>query len=91
QQKAMVQQLIEAGTRPFRKADVDELMSCVKQAGGVDAMRLTFYKEGDVGNDGVWDVWKLEGPAFSWYFHGSPHVHTWLNVAKKAEFDQSHG
>ena len=91
QQKAMVQQLIDAGTRPFRKADVDELMSCVKDAGGVDAMRLTFYKEGDVGKDGVWDVWKLEGPAFSWYFHGSPHVHTWLNVAKKAEFDQSHG
>lgn len=91
QQKAMVQGLIEAGTRPFRKADVDELMACVKEAGGVDAMKLTFYKEGDVGNDGVWDVWKLEGPAFSWYFHGSPHVHTWLNVASKAEMDKSHG
>ncbi|MBI1325579.1 DUF3500 domain-containing protein [bacterium] len=91
QQKAMVKQLIEAGTRPFRKADVEELMSNVESAGGVDAMRLTFYKEGDIGGDGVWDVWKLEGPAFSWYFHGHPHVHTWLNVAKDAKFDKSHG
>jgi hypothetical protein len=41
-------------------------------------------KEGDIGNDGVWDIWKLEGPAFSWYFRGSPHVHTWLNVARRA-------
>jgi hypothetical protein len=91
QQKSMVKDLIKAGTQPFRESDVQELMACVEAAGGVDAMRLTFYKEGDVGNDGTWDVWKLEGPAFSWYFHGSPHVHTWLNVARKADFDKSHG
>ena len=41
-------------------------------------------KNGDIGNDGVWDIWKLEGPAFSWYFRGSPHVHTWLNIARRA-------
>jgi len=91
QQKSMVKDLIKAGTQPFREADVQELLACVEAAGGVDAMKLTFYKEGDVGNDGTWDVWKLEGPAFSWYFHGSPHVHTWLNVARKADFDKSHG
>ena len=28
--------------------------------------------------------WKLEGPAFDWFFHGSPHVHTWVNIARKA-------
>lgn len=91
QQKDMVKNLIKAGTQPFRQSDAEELQACVEAAGGVDAMRLTFYKEGDVGNDGVWDVWKLEGPAFSWYFHGSPHVHTWLNVAHNAKFDKSHG
>ena len=52
--------------------------------GGVDKLRLTFFKEGDIGSDGVWDRWMLEGPAFAWYFRGSPHVHTWLNVARKA-------
>lgn len=91
EQKAMVKGLIKAGTQPFRKSDVEELMAYVEGCGGVDAMRLTFYKDGDIGDDGVWDVWKLEGPAFSWYFHGKPHVHTWLNVAKNAESDKSHG
>ena len=36
---------------------------------------------GDVGEDKVWDNWRLEGPAFVWYFRGDPHVHVWVNVA----------
>ena len=84
QQKAMVTQLVEKMLTPFRAFDAEEVRSCLDSNGGVDKLRLTFYKEGDIGNDGVWDIWKLEGPAFSWYFRGSPHVHTWLNVARKA-------
>jgi hypothetical protein len=84
QQKAMVSQLLELMLRPFRAFDAEEVRSCLDANGGVDKMRLTFFKEGDLGNDGVWDIWKLEGPAFSWYFRGSPHVHTWLNVASRA-------
>ena len=42
---------------------------------------LAFYSEGDIGNDKVWDCWRLEGPSFVWYFRGSPHVHVWVNVA----------
>ena len=42
---------------------------------------LTFYKDGDIGDDGEWDNWRLEGPAFVWYFRGTPHVHIWINVA----------
>lgn len=84
QQKAMVQQLLKDLTSPFRAFDVDEVQECLRDAGGVDKLRLTFFKEGDIGNDGVWDIWKLEGPAFAWYFHGQPHVHTWVNIARKA-------
>jgi hypothetical protein len=84
QQKAMVRQLVEMMLRPFRACDVAEVLECLENAGGVDKLRLTYSKEGDIGNDGVWDIWKVEGPAFSWYFRGSPHVHTWLNVARKA-------
>jgi hypothetical protein len=84
QQKAMVTQLVDMMLRPFRSCDADEVRSCLEASGGVDKLRLTFSKEGDIGNDGVWDIWKLEGPAFSWFFRGSPHVHTWLNVAAKA-------
>jgi hypothetical protein len=84
QQKAMVTQLIEKMLSPFRAFDAEEVRECLGSNGGVDKLRLTFFKEGDIGNDGVWDIWKLEGPAFSWFFRGSPHVHTWLNVARKA-------
>lgn len=84
QQKAMVRQLVEMMLRPFRASDAEEVRECLDVSGGVDKLRLSFAKEGDIGNDGVWDIWKLEGPAFSWYFRGSPHVHTWLNVARKA-------
>jgi Protein of unknown function (DUF3500) len=84
QQKAMVRELVEMGLRPFRVCDVAEVRECLDVNGGVDKLRLTFFKEEDLGGDGVWDRWQLEGPAFSWYFRGSPHVHTWLNVARKA-------
>ena len=84
QQKQMVQKLLKDLTSPFRAFDVEEVQECIKEAGGTDKLRLTYYKDGDIGNDRVWDVWKLEGPAFAWYFHGSPHVHTWVNIARKA-------
>jgi hypothetical protein len=84
QQKAMVGQLVEKILSPFRACDADEVRACLDSNGGVDKLRLTYCKEGDIGNDGVWDILKVEGPAFSWFFRGSPHVHTWLNVAHKA-------
>jgi len=84
QQKKMVQKLLKDLTSPFRAFDVEEVQECLKEAGGADKLRLTYYKDGDIGNDKVWDIWRLEGPAFAWYFHGSPHVHTWVNIARKA-------
>ena len=66
---------------PFRVEDREEALECLKRRGGLDNCRLTFYKDGDIGNDGVWDNWRLEGPAFVWYFRGEPHVHVWVNVA----------
>jgi hypothetical protein len=51
-------------------------------AGGFDNVHMAFYKNLDIGNDGVWDVWQLEGPAMIWYFRGHPHIHTWVHVRK---------
>lgn len=84
QQKLMVQQLLKDLTSPFRAFDVEEIQSCLRHAGGADKLRLIYFKEGDIGGDGVWDMWKIEGPAFAWYFHGSPHVHTWVHIADRA-------
>jgi len=88
QQKQMVQQLLKDLTSPFRAFEAEEVQECIREAGGADKLRLTYFKEGDIGDDGVWDIWKLEGPAFSWYFHGEPHVHTWVNIARKAPATQ---
>ena len=73
----MLAKLIE----PYRQSDRDEVVQCLKAQGGLDACALAFYREGDIGNDQVWDCWRLEGPSFVWYFRGKPHVHVWVNVA----------
>jgi hypothetical protein len=44
------------------------------------SLMLSFYQAQDIGDDGVWDNWRLEGPSFVWYFRGSPHVHLWINI-----------
>ena len=38
----------------------------------------------DVGQDGVWDVWQIEGPSMIWYFRGDPHVHCWAHIKERA-------
>ena len=68
---------------PFRKEDADEAMKYV-DAAGFENIHMAFYKAGDIGKDGVWDVWQLEGPNMVWYFRGSPHVHVWVNIAASA-------
>jgi hypothetical protein len=54
--------------------------ACLKKHGGLDACSLAFYAAGDIGDDSVWDNWRLEGPSFVFYFRGSPHVHMWVNI-----------
>ena len=56
-------------------------MSCLKSQGGLEKCSLAFYTDEDLGSDRVWDNWRLEGPAFVWYFRGAPHVNVWVNVA----------
>lgn len=80
-QKEHMQRVLEALVDPYRNADREEVSRCLKAQGGLDACHIAFYKEGDLGDDQVWDVWRLEGPSFVWHFRGEPHVHVWVNVA----------
>lgn len=80
-QKAHLQKVLQKLIEPFRQADRDEATTCLQKQGGLDRCSLAFYQEGDIGEDRVWDNWRLEGPAFVWYFRGAPHVHVWVNVA----------
>lgn len=80
-QREQVQQVLSKLIEPYRHSDRDEVIACLKSQGGLDACSLAFYSDGDIGQDSVWDCWRLEGPSFVWYFRGAPHVHVWVNVA----------
>ena len=82
-QKDLVRKVMADVLAPFRKPDADEALKLV-ESGGFDNLHMAFYKNHDVGGDGVWDVWQLEGPAMVWYFRGDPHVHTWVHIRDKA-------
>ena len=80
-QKEHLQSILKLLLEPFRQSDQDEVTRCLKVQGGLDACHLAFYKEADLGEDNLWDNWRLEGPSFVWYFRGNPHVHVWVNIA----------
>lgn len=80
-QSAHVQQVLQTLIEPYRQSDRDEALACIKAQGGLEKCSLAFYQQGDIGGDGVWDCWRLEGPALVWYFRGAPHVHVWVNIA----------
>lgn len=83
-QKELVRKTMSDLLAPFRKPDADEAMKVIEAAGGIDALHLAFYKNMDIGNDGVWDVWQISGPSTVWFFRGAPHVHTWVNIRRPA-------
>jgi len=84
-QKAGVQGVLKALVEPYRAVDREEVLQCLKAQGGLDACSLAFFTDHDIGQDRVWDNWRLEGPSFVWHFRGAPHVHVWVNVADRAD------
>ena len=82
-QKDLVRKVMADVLAPFRKEDSEEAMKLV-ELNGFDNLHMSFYKKNDIGNDGVWDVWQIEGPAMVWYFRGAPHVHTWVHIREQA-------
>lgn len=83
-QKQLVESTLKVLLAPFRKEDVDEVFEILKATGGVDKLNMAFYQEGDLQNDKVWDIWRVEGPSFVWHFRGAPHVHAYINIGVKA-------
>jgi hypothetical protein len=79
-QRALVAKVLADLLLPFRKKDTDEAMRAIAKHGGVDSLHMSFYKNLDIGDDGVWDVWQLESANMVWYFRGHPHVHTYAHI-----------
>ncbi len=86
-QKEHAQKVLRSLVEPYRQKDQDEALSALKKQGGLDSCHLTFYKKDDLGGDGIWDNWRLEGPSFVWHYRGAPHVHVWVNVADSAKVE----
>ncbi len=84
-QRGELQKVLGTLTEMYRQSDQDELSQCLKTQGGLDACKLSFYTDHDLGKDRVWDNWRLEGPSFVWHYRGAPHVHVWVNVADSAD------
>lgn len=83
-QRQLVTGVMRTLIGPFRKEDADEVMEIIKTNGGLEKVRLAFYKDNaEKGND-RWDSWRLEGPGFVWNYRVLPHVHCFVNVVGQA-------
>ncbi len=82
-QRDLAEKVMEDVLKPFREVDRQESMNLIRK-NGFDQLHFSFYKNEDIGDDGVWDVWQVEGPTTVWYFRGVPHVHTWVHIRDQA-------
>lgn len=72
--------LFDLLVQPFRAEDRASVRACVEAQGGIDSLHIAFARQPRMSAP-LWDVWRIEGPAFVWHFQGWPHVHVWVHVA----------
>jgi len=82
-QKALIESVFKVLLAPYREEDVEEARAIINDSGGLDALHMAFYESNDIGGDKEWDIWRVEGPSIVWHFRGAPHVHSYVNIAKK--------
>ncbi len=81
EQKLLAGLTLDGLLGPYRREYQEQVRRCLDRQGGLDACSMAFYQEHDMGSDGEWDNWRIEGPSFVWYYRGFPHVHVWIHVA----------
>ncbi|GIW97025.1 MAG: hypothetical protein KatS3mg111_0358 [Pirellulaceae bacterium] len=82
-QRQLARQVMADLLLPFREQDRQECIKLLRKQ-DVDKLHFSFYKDENIGDDEVWDVWQVEGPTMVWYFRGKPHVHTWVHIRDSA-------
>jgi hypothetical protein len=80
-QKLELRHVLQMLIDPFRESDQQRVMQCLQTMGGLDQCTLAFYSDSHMAGQQEWDNWRLTGPAFAWFFRGTPHVHVWVHVA----------
>lgn len=81
-QQALVRDCLSTILGPYREEDGQEAMELIQDAGGIEKLRFAFYRQEDLGNDGEWDIWRIEGPSTVIHFRGAPHVHAYIHIAQ---------
>ena len=79
-QQKLVQESLQTILGPYRSEDGEEALQLIAASGGIDQLRFAFYQQEDLGNDRIWDVWRIEGPSTVIHFRGAPHVHAYIHV-----------
>jgi hypothetical protein len=83
-QQKLVRDVLGTLLAPYREEDASEALSIIDKNGGIESLRFAFYKNGDLESDGVWDIWRIEGPSTVIHFRGAPHVHAYLHIGEPA-------
>ena len=78
--RRLADELVAAILETYPARDVEYARACLEANGGVDALALSRYEEGEEGPTGPCQIFRLEGPAAVFHFRGHPHVHAFLNV-----------
>jgi hypothetical protein len=81
-QQQLVQGALRSILSPYRPEDGEESLAIIAAGGGIEALRFAFYSQGDLENDQVWDIWRIEGPNSVCHFRGAPHVHAYIHIAE---------
>jgi uncharacterized protein DUF3500 len=79
--KALARTLVDGILSTYSLQDVEYAWKCLDSNGGLDALHLTYYADGNISNSGQYQIFRLEGPAAVLYFRGWPHLHAFINVA----------
>lgn len=69
----------------FREDDVVATLKEIRDRKLIDGLTVSWFNgKYDIGSDGVWDTWQIEGPEMVWYFRGQPHIHSYFHIRKGA-------
>ncbi|MEM7474315.1 MAG: DUF3500 domain-containing protein [Planctomycetota bacterium] len=79
-QQTLVKESLQVLLAPYAEEDSKEVMDLIEQGGGLEKLHMAFYQQGDLKEDKVWDMWRVEGPSLVWNFRGAPHVHAYINI-----------
>ncbi|MDZ4849298.1 MAG: DUF3500 domain-containing protein [Pirellulaceae bacterium] len=80
EQKTLFQSALTSILSMYRDEDTSEATSILEQSGGVDNLRIAYFSKNDLLDDGIWDIWRIEGPSAVIHFRGAPHVHAYIHI-----------